>query len=249
MLTSMIKTTLSVLLLLPVTALAVICKSVGEDGVVSYTDVPVGECQQEVKLPDYSRYAPRPIDQPAGNQLSPASGSVVQFVRYESIAIAQPKSGGIVRSNEGKVTVVVALEPALQPGHLVGLTIDGKAVKGAFGGTAIDLSGIDRGTHTLRANVSDADGRILISTAPVRFTLRKTGLTDSRAPDVGIPTPQPDPGFPAPEGSADFSPPANPGFGPGPDANFTPPASPGFAPPASPGFSPGGAFTPNFNRR
>ncbi|MDJ0740076.1 MAG: DUF4124 domain-containing protein [Gammaproteobacteria bacterium] len=244
----MFKTLLLALALLPGLAAAVICKSVDEDGVVSYTDVPAGECTNRVELPDYSRYAPRPIEQ-AAQQGSNATGNVVRFVRYESIAITQPKTGGTVRSNEGRVTVVIALTPALQPGHRVNLTLDGRPVRGSFDGLAIDLNGVDRGTHTLRASVIDADARVLIASTPVTFTLRKRGLTDSN-PDAPPPEPPPtpDPGFPAPTTPPDYSPPPSPGFGPPDDPDFSPPGSPNFTPPANPGFAPNGAFTPNFNR-
>ena len=40
---------------------AVVCKTVDAEGVVGYTDVPVEECANPITLPDYSRYAPRPI--------------------------------------------------------------------------------------------------------------------------------------------------------------------------------------------
>lgn len=245
----MIKTALCLLLLTPAVASAVICKSLGEDGEIAYTDVPVGECKQEVDLPDYSRYEPRPIDQQEARP-SDASGTTIEFVRYESIAIVQPRTGGTERSNEGRVTVVIQLQPDLQPGHRVNLTLDGRPVTGSFDGVAIDLSGVDRGTHTLRASVADANGRILISTAPVTFTLRKTGLTDSNAnPGPSVPPPQPEPGFPAPTGPADFSPPSSGGsFAPGADADFSPGGAANYTPPSSPGFAPGNSYTPNYSR-
>lgn len=228
------------LALLPGSAFAVICKSVGADGVVSYTDVPARECSQKVELPDYSRYAPRPVEQKrAGQQAnSPASASVVNFQRYERITVDQPKTGGVVRSNEGIVTVVIGLEPSLQPGHRVQLTLDGRPVAGSFDGLAIDLSGVDRGTHTLRASVTDPSGKVLIATGPSTFTLRKTGLTDSNAAaDDPKPPPTPDPGFPAPGTSPDYAP---------EKADFSPGAPPNFTPPPTPGYGAGSSFTPKF---
>jgi len=180
------------LLVLPGLAQAVVCKTVSPDGVVSYTDVPVEECRTPVKLPDYSRYAPRPVTgskpppAPASQQVQPTSAA------YSSMQIIQPAADGVVRSNEGKVPVSIALEPALQQGHLVKLFVDDEAVRGTFAGVDIELSGIERGSHTLRAEVQDANGRRLLAAPPVAFTLRKTGLFDGGQPNPNRP-PAPNP--------------------------------------------------------
>jgi len=181
------------LLLLPGLAHAVICKSVDSEGVVSYTKVPASECPEPVRLPAYSTFESRPVPPGAeGASADPAAGEV-SFEGYKTIKILQPEADGVVRSNEGKVPVTIALEPALQQGHRVALHVDGKAVQGAFDGLAIELSGIERGTHSVRARVSDADGKLLIESPPVSFTLRQTGLFDSLAntprPPIGQPLP------------------------------------------------------------
>jgi len=176
------------LLLLPGLAQAVICKTVDADGVVSYTDVPVEECRTPVKLPDYSRYTPRPIERPASPPPDePSAASEPAFAGYQSIQFVEPAAEGTVRSNEGKVPVSIALEPPLQAGHLVRLYVDGEAVRGSFSGVDIELSGIERGTHRLRADVVDASGKKLIGSSDVSFTLRQVGLYDGAAG----PTPRP----------------------------------------------------------
>ena len=238
----MIARSLLFALLLPGLAHAVICKSVDEDGVVSYTDVPAGECQQPIKLPDYSRYAPRPIQTPA-NQASPASGSVVPFDGYSDFSIVQPSANGTVRSNEGKVAVAMSLQPALQPGHSVSLTLDGRSVAGSFDGLTIELSGVNRGTHTLSAAVADASGRTLIESGPVRFTLRQVGLkqTAGEPPTPELPT---EPGYRPPENGPDYTPPATPGYAPPQPPNYNPGSPPPAATPGrtNPAFAP--KFTP-----
>ena len=172
---------LYMLFLLPGLAHAVICKTVDAEGVVSYTDVPVEECAEPVKLPDYSRYEPRPIPKTPNASSRPQAtgdGSDAQFSGYRSIEIVQPEADGTVRSNDGIVPVSIALDPPLEEGHRIKLYIDGAAVRGEFDGTAIDLAGIERGTHSLRAVVSGAGGKRLGDSPTVRFTLRKTTIYD-----------------------------------------------------------------------
>lgn len=224
-------------------ASAVICKSVDADGVVSYTDLPVQECQNPVRLPDYSRYSPRPIATPA----SPVTASeAAGFAGYTSLAIVAPEANGTVRSNEGRVSVGINLEPLLQQNHRIRLLLDGQAVPGDFDGPVIDLSGVERGTHSLRAQVTDATGTVLISSPSVLFTLRKRGLFDGQ-PEVTLPVEPvpPQPGFPS-------DPSSNPGFGA--------PSNPPNYSPGTPNYTPSGggisttpgqtnpAFAPSFNR-
>jgi hypothetical protein len=220
----------SALFLLPATADAVVCKTVQPDGTVSYSDVPAADCANPVKLPDYSRYAPR-VPRPVEPPPSAATGSLADaFAGYESVRIVQPEQNGTVRNNEGIVPVVLVTEPALEPGHQVEITLDGRKVEGRF-----VLNGVERGTHSVRAAVLDAAGAPLVETPAVRFTLRKTGLFDLPAEPEQPIEPQP-PVAPAPP---DFSPSDE-----GPD--YAPTGQPDYSPPAAPSAATPGATNPAF---
>lgn len=230
-------------------ALAVICKTIDADGVVSYSDVPAAECPQKVELPDYSRYTPRELPPSISASLSDPDAP---FTAYNAIDIVVPEQNGTVRNNQGQVQVRIALEPELQPGHRIKLFLDGGAVQGEFDGPSIQLAGVNRGTHTLRAVVSDANGRRLGDSPSVRFTLRQTTIFDRERTDP--PSIQPVP--PVPENPIEPTPenpmepvPENPiELNPEP---ATDPNSPNFNPPtggipATPGRT-NPAFAPNFN--
>ncbi len=225
------RTVLVLVTLFPAVTHAVICKSVDADGVVSYTDVPADECQQVLKLPDYSRYAPRPIQRPSNASGQNLPEQPEPFIGYQSIKIQQPEANGTVRSNEGIVPVSVALEPSLQPGHRIKLFLDGGAVSGEFDSPAIELNGVQRGTHNLRAVVSDANGRRLGDSPTVRFTLRQTTIYDRKnaAPPVPVQPIAPQPVNPI-EPPAPVNPIAPPAGGP--SGNAPPPSgtNPAFAP-------------------
>ena len=184
---SMIRLALIAFFLIPGMAHAVICKTVDADGVVGYTDVPARECKAPVKLPPNSTYEPRQLPASIPGKEAVEAGDKVGFQGYQSMRIVQPEADGTVRSNEGKVPVTIALEPELHRGHRVAVFLDGKAVLGSFDGLAIELSGIERGTHSVRATVSDAKGKRLIESPTIQFTLRKPGLFD------GAPNRQPGP--------------------------------------------------------
>ena len=170
---------------------AVICKSVDADGNVSYTDVPVAQCENKVELRGLSGYTPRPLPQPATS--TPAADEQAPFPGYESIQILQPETDGTVRSNEGKVPVAVTLTPDLQPDHRLFVYLDGKLVPGSFDSTAVELNGVERGTHSLRVSVKDEGGRELVGSSEVSFTLRQTGLNERARPPIIQPLPRPRP--------------------------------------------------------
>ena len=108
---------LYMLFLLPGLAHAVICKTVDADGVVGYTDVPVSECADPVKLPDYSRYEPRPIPKTATTSPKSSGNGKSrdgQFSGYRSIEISQPEA--TVRCmDDGQVKLIGAAMDAYQP--------------------------------------------------------------------------------------------------------------------------------------
>jgi hypothetical protein len=226
---------LTCLLLLPSLVGAVICKTIEDDGSVSYADVPASECPEQVKLPPYSSYTPRQVQQPAPAE-SDASGSLVEFEKYTALRFVQPERNGTVRNNDGIVPIVLVSEPGFQNGHQLLLTLDGKRVPGQFAGLSVALNNVDRGTHTLRAAIVDAGGRRLIESESVRFTLRRTGLNDGSARPEQPVAPQP-PGFNPPAGGADYSP-----SGP---ANYNTGRGSG----QSPAGGAGNAFRPNFGTR
>jgi hypothetical protein len=93
----------------------------------------------------------------------------VHAAGYE-VSIVAPAPDETVHDNRGNVAVVVAVAPPLRAasGNRVTLLLDGKPVASAPGGR-IALSGVDRGTHTLRAQLTAADGAALATSAPRVF--------------------------------------------------------------------------------
>lgn len=171
-------------LLLSGSASAAVYKWVDEQGNVHYGDLPPGQVPAEtVKLPGITTYQHRAIPQ-ATQPESPAPNA---FAGYTQAEIVQPENGSAVRANDQKVTVVVALEPALQPDHRVAILLDGQQVGEPFAGVSVQLDGVYRGGHRLQARVVDAAGKTLTETPAVTFTLRKATVI----PPSPVPNPPP----------------------------------------------------------
>ncbi|MGH8695707.1 MAG: hypothetical protein ACREVS_04480 [Burkholderiales bacterium] len=85
-----------------------------------------------------------------------------------NVAIVQPANEETVHDNQGNVVVQVTASPTLAPGDRVALLLDGRTVAQQMG-TTFTLSGVERGTHTLHAQVVDANGATLATSPPVTF--------------------------------------------------------------------------------
>jgi hypothetical protein len=94
--------------------------------------------------------------------------AAVPQARAAEIAIVQPADQETIHSNLGDVTVKVHSSGAV-PGGRVRLIVDG-ADRGT-GGAVIHLHGVERGTHTLKAELLNADGEVIAVSPSVTFYL------------------------------------------------------------------------------
>jgi hypothetical protein len=185
--------TLILLLLLCISlpAFAVICKTVDDQGNVTYSDIPEAECPNKVRLPELSTFEPRSLPDTGQAQAVDQQAEDATPVAYSEMRFDQPEEEGTVRSNEGKVPVSVVLEPPLQEGHKLRLLLDGIIVQPSFDSQTVVLSGVERGAHALQAQVIDASGAVLRSAGPLNFTLQRASVASPGGP--GIPQPMPAP--------------------------------------------------------
>jgi hypothetical protein len=91
---------------------------------------------------------------------------------YDAVRIVAPGQDATVHDNRGNVAVVVSASPPLDvaAGDRIVLLMDGRTV--AKGPEAhFVLTEVDRGVHTVQAQVTSADGRILAASPPVTFDM------------------------------------------------------------------------------
>ncbi len=178
---------LGLLVILPLLVMPVdagVYKWTDESGQVHYTDQ-YQEGSEAVDLPEPSVYKPVPVP---GATESPAAGAeAAPAGDYDLLEVAAPVHDETIRNNEGKVTVSLRLEPTLRQGDVIELFLDGEK-RGELRSAGGTLSGVNRGTHSLKVRVVDASGQELISSPAVNFHLRR----ESRLfPQRQKPTPLP----------------------------------------------------------
>jgi len=98
----------------------------------------------------------------------PLSILLVGSARAAEIAIVQPAHEETIHSNQGDLTVQVSYSGG-EPDGSVRLVLDGTALPHSYRSDVIELIGIDRGTHTLQAELLDAKGGQLAASEPVTF--------------------------------------------------------------------------------
>lgn len=231
---------------------ATVYKWVDEEGVLHLSDQP-HPAAEKIELPSSPLYT-APPQTPSG-EATPAQQESQWAGRYQQFVIEQPKTNEIVRSNDGSVRVAATLQPPLQPGHQLRFYLDGIKVKGEYDTPGIKLQGVERGPHTVKAEVLDENGKVLGTTAAVEFFLRKESEITPKTPPVDPDKPF-KPAYPTLPQSDKTYPPTESGKGkypevPQSDKTFPPAESgkgkyPG-VPPGKQSFPPN--YQPNYNTK
>ncbi len=139
-------------------------KTVDENGKIIFTDKPSEEAEQiKIKELDNS------INNPNPGKYKPSTQKQEEEDKYKSLVVSSPENGAGIRSNNGNVSISVSLEPGLNPGHKIVVSMDGKEVGS---GSSVSLQNVDRGTHSISARVVDSDGKTHISTSSTFSLLR-----------------------------------------------------------------------------
>ena len=140
---------------------AEVYKRTNPDGSVTFTDVPAKINAEPIKLPPSSSYSPPPPPQVADNP-KPKNAEA----DYESVSITSPAHDTTIRENAGNITINISVKPALKPGHSYVLMMDGKKVGEGQAGN-IQLTNIDRGSHTFTAQIVDNNKIKVLQSDPV----------------------------------------------------------------------------------
>ena len=153
------------------------------DGTVEFTDVPPSNRPaEEVHL--------RPLNTTPA--LAPAPDTATQTAGaedkkgYSEFRITSPGDDEGIRDNAGSVNVDLKLQPTLRSGDEIHLLLDGQSVGGGRS-TAITLTDMERGTHSIQAVVKNPAGQVVARSNSVTFTLQRTSTNQPQR----RPRPQP----------------------------------------------------------
>lgn len=170
----MLKTLFTLLLLAAPLALAqTVYRWVDENGVVHYSDQPHPSAEK-IHVKTIQTYKPQAgAVAPTATSEAP-SGQ--ESVPYKGCAIIDPAEDASY-ANVESVGISATTDPALQPGDLAFILVDGASPNGDRPtGLHVNLSPVDRGTHSAQLVVRDGSGNVLCQSPAVHFHVHLTSI-------------------------------------------------------------------------
>jgi len=166
--------------LLPALALAGldkagIYKSLDAEGNIVYSDTPtIGA--EKITPPPISTFKSGPGLKPAKPVADDKTAKPP--TSYTSFSILQPENDVTIWDNQGSIPLSMKLDPELDTdnGHSIWVYIDGKAVVKKSPSLVQPITGIDRGTHKIRAEIRDGAGKVLKRTKTISVHLKKHAI-------------------------------------------------------------------------
>ena len=161
-----------------------------EAGVTHYSDRPVpGARRIEIATmtPESVPQTTPPVASSTNAAAKPATSE------YTLLEIWSPEQDETYYGADAQVDVRVRVEPELAPDHYLRVYLDGKMLEGS-NSTEQSFGNLERGAHSLIAQIVDGQGNLLIRSEPRVFHVRQP--TVNATPNVGPslrprPTPQP----------------------------------------------------------
>ena len=173
-----------------------IYKTTDKDGNTVYTDQPPPEGSVPMDLPELSIVSPRE-NQKSVQHLdvnrrggAGAKGSALPpreelLQTYSDMEISTPNNDETIWGTGSAINVGVDLKTSLLSVLFVQLTYDGRKLPRQKS-TSIQLDQVERGEHTVQAEVVNGEGQVFGRTDPVKFFMRQHSVNFNRpAPGTG----------------------------------------------------------------
>lgn len=175
------------LFIFPVLSHAALYKWTNSDGEVIYSDTPPNDELEEMKLPILTttpsvKYKAKEKSEP---EKEDKAGNYTEFTLIE------PVNEASFTDNTGNVAVSLGLKPGLDTssGHSISIFVDGQASISNSQQTSVQLVNLDRGTHSIHAEIRDKKGAVLMTSNTVSITIIRYSKLHKR----NLPPPPPPP--------------------------------------------------------
>jgi len=171
------------------TIAAEVYRWVDESGEVHFSDVP-HEGAETITLQEAQTFS-APVSSRVQRTVKDGQVAEEEEAGYSSVRIASPRSGEVLWSTGGLLSVSVSTQPKLRRGHSLIIYLDGQQVDSLAGSVRqTELTNVFRGEHTLRSEVQDRGGRVIAEGNSVAFTVKQTSTQNPNNPNIARPTPR-----------------------------------------------------------
>ena len=151
-----------------------IFRTVDANGNVVFTDIPpvdrAGQTPStEVAVPQVNTVPGVTAPTPQANATAAATSPGF----YTQLRLVSPANDATIRDNAGNVRIELAIAPQLRSDHRLLLLLDGAPSQVAAVNGVFELSNVDRGTRTVRVQVVDRAGGVLMQSDTTTFHLMR----------------------------------------------------------------------------
>lgn len=177
---------MALLMMFTVTPLtAQVYKTVDADGNVTYTDQPPKDGSGPIKLapisvietPEYVT-APKESATAEGDENSKQSLKTLRN-KYRNFAIVSPQAEESIWHPDSPVSVAWNAGSQLQEGMTVSVSVDGRQ-QAITTANVVPVPGLDRGEHTVTAELLNASNQKIATAEPVIFFIRRPSVNRPR---------------------------------------------------------------------
>ena len=143
-----------------------IFKWVDQEGHAHFGDQPQ-KGAQKVEAMESLRYSPVPLPPKIDN----ANAQPPMQGGYPTFEILYPRPDETLQG-DGDLTISLAVQPTLRPGHRLEVSLDGTPLQGNIT-SQFTLKGVVRGSHRLEGRILDEQGQEMARTGSVTFHFRQ----------------------------------------------------------------------------
>ena len=162
---------------------AQVYKTVDKDGNVTYTDQPPADGSKPIKLAPISVIEAPTYEKAPESARKGAEGEEIPLrdLRrlYRDFAIISPQSEESVWHPDGPIAVAWSAGNPLQTGMQVTVYLNGNK-QATTTEQIIPVDGLDRGEHTVTAELKDAKNRRIATAEPVTFFIQRPNIYTNR---------------------------------------------------------------------
>jgi Domain of unknown function (DUF4124) len=159
-----------------------------DNGVIHFSDLPQ-EGAEKITVEGaqtFSAPAPQRRERDSGSTADEQDG-----FSYSAVNIVSPGSGEVLWNTGGSMKVSVNTQPKLKLGHTQMVYLDGQVAANLNGSQrSAELTGIERGEHTLTTEVRNADGDVVGTGNAVTFMVQQTSVQNPNNPNIPTPAPR-----------------------------------------------------------
>jgi hypothetical protein len=129
-------------------------------GIIHYTDKPPAKDAKPVELPPLQTFPS------TGTVNLSAPTAPVKVAQQFTLAITSPTADNTFRDADEAIAIVVSVTPSMPLGYGMTFTSDGAPLhEGVLQQTSFSVAGLERGSHTITATLSDPQGQAVASSS------------------------------------------------------------------------------------